>query len=131
MKKLLTEWRKFLKEEEGGTYYHVTDRETAATIMDEGFWPEWGDIGLGAYFFGTLGAAESYAQKGGWDKSLKDPVILQVQDPAIRPVYDYEISPEWPNPEDYKNIFFWEGDEDSPDDRLVPQSLEIVEQINK
>ena len=54
MKNLLTEWRKYLKEGSGGTYYHVTDRETAATIMDEGFWPEWGDIGPVSYTHLTL-----------------------------------------------------------------------------
>jgi len=107
-------------------YYHVTDIEYARDILKEGFQPEWGDIGFGVYFFGTLGAARKYATKGGWDGSLDQPVILGVQTPEIRPVYSDEISPEWPNPEDYRNIFFWEADEDE-DEFLHPDHIEVVE----
>ena len=130
MKEILTEWRKFVNEEVGSgeVYYHVAESDTADKILDEGFWPDWGDVGFGVYFFGTLGAATSYAKKGGWDGALEKPVVLAVQHPAIRPIYDYEINPEWPNPEDYKNIFFWEGDEENPDNRFMPQTVEIVEQ---
>jgi len=87
------------------TYYHVTDRESADSIEREGFWGGWGDWGYGVYLFGTLVSAREYARKGGWDGSLEDPVILEIELP--RGVAEQGVvEPTWPNPEDYKDIYY-------------------------
>ena len=108
-------------------YYHVTDRDNAHAILLEGFLPDYGDVGFGVYFYGGLNSARLYAEKGGWDKRLADPAILRVWHPGIRPLYSDEIHPDWPNPEDYLDMFFWEGDEDNEEELLVPEYIEVVE----
>ena len=108
-------------------YYHVTEKGDAEKILQEGFEPGWGDIGFGIYFWGTLNAARKYASQGGWDGDLEFPTILQVWSPDIRPVYNYEIHPDWPNQQDYQNIYFWEGDEDE-NEFFYPTEMEIIEE---
>ena len=108
-------------------YYHVTDPDEAREILREGFLPGWGDVGFGVYLWGSLTSARRYAKKGGWDKKLGDPVILMVGSPEIRPIHDHEVHPDWPNPEDYVDMFFWEGDEDNEEELLVPEYMEVVE----
>jgi len=126
MKLLLENWKKFLNEEKEKTYFHVTEKAHADEIREKGFLAGWGDVGFGIYFFDSLAAAKHYAKKGGWDGDLEEPMVLAVKDERIRPIYDDEISPEWPNPEDYKSIYFLEGDEDNEDKHIVPKSIEVV-----
>ena len=60
MKKLLTEWRKFLKEGEGA-YYHITRSENVPSIMRSGLTPvkpmDMEDV-EGGYLFRSAVAAE-------------------------------------------------------------------------
>ncbi len=60
MKKLLTEWRKFLKEDEGA-YYHITRSENVPSIMRSGLTPvkpmDMEDV-EGVYLFRSAVAAE-------------------------------------------------------------------------
>ena len=105
--------------------FHVTDRESARDIVRRGFQPDWGDVGYGVYLWGTLASARAYAKKGGWRGTLKEPVILLVEHPDIRPLYSDEIHPEWPNPEDYEDVYFWEADEES-EEPLIPTRATIL-----
>lgn len=85
------------------TYWHVTSAANAAAILEEGFEGGYGDDGFGVYLFSDLGAAEDYAAENGWDRSLVDPVLLEVRcDPRL--IWDIDIQPDWPNPEDYEFV---------------------------
>lgn len=92
-------------------YWHVTSRENAAAILEEGFLGGWGDDGFGVYLFSDLAAAEDYAGAGGWDGTLADIAIIEIddEDPGIRPV---EVDPAWPNPEDYEFVRIFPMEDD-------------------
>jgi hypothetical protein len=86
-------------------FYHVTTTQVAQKILEEGFRPDWGDAGLGVYFYDNLTDAEDYLTEGGWDGRL-DP-----SDGAIVSIIVDEMEleriipdPEWPNPEDYETV---------------------------
>jgi hypothetical protein len=109
------------------TYYHVTEREFVDDIVGSGFLGGWGDWGYGVYLFGTIHSAHAYAQQGGWDGLLKDPVILKVETERGEAVQG-EIHPEWPNPEDYEDVFYVRLREpDEGDTVWVPKSIEVLE----
>jgi hypothetical protein len=96
------------------TLWHVTSFELAEIITSDGFLGGWGDAGFGIYLFDDLAVAQDYAANNGWDGSLIDPAILEVQAPSreIQPVIP---DPEWPNPEDYKNVFWAQMNPDQDD----------------
>ena len=84
-------------------YWHVTDPDAAAAILEEGFAGGWGDVGFGVYLFADLGAAEDYAAAGGWDGSLGATAILEVEaDEAL--IEGIVPDPGWPNPGDYLHV---------------------------
>ena len=99
-------------------FYHVTTREHADAILREGFFPGWGDIGLGLYFYGDLASARAYAKAGGWDGRLRgaSPVILAASDPRIEKVASWDLHPSW-DPEKYWDMYWLPVDED---DDLLP-----------
>lgn len=112
--------------------YHVTDRENATAIASEGFLGGWGDVGFGIYFYGNVLEARSYGRKGGWDKSLSDPVIIEIE------VQSHEIEkviphPEWPNPDDYNDIWFKSledhADRYGEDVTWAPTLLRVIEDV--
>lgn len=100
-------------------FYHVTEAENVASILTDGFRPDWGDDGFGVYLFNNPFSAGIYAAKGGWDGALKDPVILYVDCP--NEVAETIIpNPEWPNPDDYLSILIYRVDEDlDPNDPAI------------
>jgi hypothetical protein len=107
------------------SYYHVTSAAAARDILKGGFEGGWGDDGFGVYLFGTLDSALEYAQAGGWDKSLKNPVIIEVLQGGPL-VYRITVNSEWPNPEDYEDVFvfYMNADDDNarwrPPMRILP-----------
>ena len=105
-------------------FYHVTEQENAPDILAEGFYPGWGDVGYGVYFYGTLESAKAYARRGGWDRSLKHPVILAVSDPRIRKIEEHELDPGWDRLL-YTDMYVLDADE-ADDGPVVPRSVQIV-----
>jgi len=75
--------------------YHVTERSSVDDIMANGFMGGYGDLGYGVYFFNDIETAEDYAMDGGWDSSIKNPIVLAVSDPDIQPVMPDSINPAW------------------------------------
>lgn len=106
--------------------WHVTDAESAKSILQVGFEPDWGDVGFGVYFFTELEEAEAYASAGGWDGSLDADTaeILEVTCSEIDVEHIFP-DPAWPNPEAYENVVVRLMDEGEPnwrpdDMRLLP-----------
>ena len=86
MKKLLTEWRKFLKEDEGA-YYHITRSENVPSIMRSGLTPvkpmDMEGEAKGVYLFRSIDEAEDALM--GWlgeRFSEDDPLTLLRVDSA-------------------------------------------------
>jgi hypothetical protein len=112
-------------------FYHVTSRAAAEEILAKGFEGGWGDVGLGVYLFGSLTSAENYADKGGWDGGLTEPVIIAVHSGDPEKVIP---EPSWPNPEDYADVWWVELDEGQTwkpqmeiiDQRLTEDTEEII-----
>jgi hypothetical protein len=101
-------------------HFHVTHRETAQIIMEEGLAGGWGDDGYGVYLFNDLGAACAYRDTGGWDGGEpRDLVIIMVR-PAAEDIEDIEINASWPNPEDYEHVVLHRLHDASDDDRWRP-----------
>jgi hypothetical protein len=101
--------------------YHVTERETAAEIQRVGFLGGWGDCGYGLYVYTSPGEALAYAKRGGWDKSLKDPVVLVAHIP-LKLLQPPELHPDW-NPKSYECVLWAPMDENSEDVTLLPEVL--------
>ncbi|MCE6959227.1 hypothetical protein LAZ40_09200 [Cereibacter sphaeroides] len=103
--------------------WHVTSPDAAAAILEEGFLGGWGDAGFGVYLFADLGAAEDYAADGGWDGSLTEAVILEIE--AELAEIDIVIpDPGWPNPEDYEHVRWHPMDPD--EDETWPPARRIL-----
>lgn len=100
--------------------YHVTDQSCITSILKAGLLPGWGDLGLGVYLFDDALAALEYAEKGGWDGDLSEPVLLEVEaeDMDVEPVVP---DPAWPDPETYDHI--WWHPSESEDLAWMPLSI--------
>lgn len=108
-----------------GTAFHVTDREAAIAILEDGFQGGWGDVGFGVYFWMGLEAARTYAAKGGWDGQLKDPVILEVSDPGLRQIDPFDIHPDW-DAELYRSMLWKPMDEDAEEVAWKPLAIRLA-----
>ena len=115
---------RFLKEA-GQAFYHVTEREYADDIVNNGFMGGWGDVGFGVYFYGTPYSAIDYAKENGWDGSLADPVIIGVKDPKIQKISGFDLHPSW-DPEKYADMFWYSMDEEDEERRWRPQEIRIL-----
>lgn len=105
------------------TYYHVTERQDAPDILEQGFIPGWGDTGLGVYLYGTLTSALGYAAAGGWDGALQDPVILAVEAGDVGPVLPHA---DWPAAK-YADMFWKDMDDLDEESRWTPARVTLVE----
>lgn len=104
--------------------YHATERAYAQDIVANGFLGGWGDAGFGVYFYDNVHDAVAYAQAGGWDNTLVDPVILRVDvTGAVERVVPH---PAWPNPEKYEVIWVHEMDQEDEDVYWRPPSVELL-----
>lgn len=106
--------------------FHVTERETAALILEEGFLGGWGDVGFGVYFWSEQQVARAYLEHGGWDGPFEDPVILEVTDPSLVPIDAFLIHPEW-DPDLYSAMLWRPMDEEEPDTPWRPAQLSLLE----
>jgi hypothetical protein len=109
-------------------YYHVTDRVSAHQILEEGFQGGWGDVGLGVYVYASRSEAEAYANKGGWDGGLKDPVILLIEDNTLEKVIPL---PEWPSKK-YENMYWKDFETDALGENAFwkPDLLSLVDDFS-
>lgn len=101
-------------------FYHVTERDAAEDILQQGFLGGWGDDGFGVYFYDNLYDARDYVSRGGWDGGLKDPVILAVEDPEI---YSIRVDPSW-DASEYEHVCVHYMDDN--DEHWIPQSVAVV-----
>lgn len=101
-----------------GRFYHVTERENAQDIIQNGFEGGWGDVGFGVYLYDNLSEATAYAVHGGWDQGLVDPVILEVSTNEVEKV---EPHPDW-DADKYANMYWHEMEED---ERWSPPVVQI------
>jgi len=101
--------------------YHVTERATAADIEREGFLGGWGDCGFGLYVYTSPSQAHEYAQRGGWDHGLQDPIVLVAHLP-IRLLQPPDLHPDW-DPESYECVLWVAMDEDAEAEALRPEVL--------
>jgi|AACY02.16.fsa_nt_gi hypothetical protein len=108
----------------GPRAFHVTERESALRILEEGFLGGWGDVGFGVYFWTDETVCRAYAKHGGWDGLIEDPVVLVVEDPGLQPINPWDIHPDW-DPKPYLSMLWRPMDEDDPDTpwRLAQLSL--------
>jgi hypothetical protein len=83
--------------------YHVTSKKNLRSIQKKGLRSGIGDWGDGIYFFDNIYDARDLADEGGWDESIKDPIILKVEtnEAAQEPV-----DPSWPDPEKYESVWY-------------------------
>lgn len=105
-------------------FYHVTEREIASVIMDEGFAGDWGDAGFGVYFWGTLESARLYVDKSGWDGGLTDPVILEISDSSGQ-IERIVPHPEWSG--DYSDVYCVLFNSENEEERWVPDAIHLVD----
>lgn len=117
--------------ENQSSFYHVTDKDSAEAIIRDGFYGGWGDVGFGVYFYDNPTDAKRYAERGGWDLSLSQPVILQVNDPQIEKVTP---DPSWDNSE-YQNMWWMDLSDYDEDYLWRPYKIEpisvIIESVTK
>jgi hypothetical protein len=106
----------------GQRAFHVTERETAALILKEGFLGGWGDVGFGVYFWTNETVCRAYAKHGGWDGLMTDPVVLEVHDPSLIPI-DLSSLPSGWNPELYASMLWRPMEGDDPDRFWRPEAL--------
>ena len=92
-------------------FYHTTDRENAKSIIENGFYGTWGDVGFGLYLFDNLPEAIEYGKVGGWDGSISDFVVFEIDDSSAF-VEKVIPDPNWENPEDYEGVYWIEMEED-------------------
>ncbi|MEP3669955.1 MAG: hypothetical protein ABJN42_24865 [Roseibium sp.] len=104
------------------SFFHVTSRENAQAILEDGFSGGWGDNGFGVYLYDNPSDAEGYADDNGWDGELDDPVILKVTC-EYEDLHDIEVQPDWPNPEDYDAVSWYPMDPDKPEELWKPEML--------
>lgn len=119
----MRDFMQIINENAGRVYYHVTERDYAQDIIQNGFLGGWGDVGFGVYLYGNMGETKSYAEVGGWDNGLEDPVILAVSDASIVPVTD--LDPSW-DAAKYADMHWRPMDEDDEDQRWKPQHVSLV-----
>ena len=105
-------------------YFHVTDASSVSDIQKNGFRPGWGDVGYGVYLYGTLTSAQRFARRGGWDKSLKKPVILEIEDSRVRKIESHELDSSWDRSL-YTDMFILDAEEEGPEFVQV-ERLEVV-----
>lgn len=110
----------------GKRAFHVTERETAALILEQGFLGGWGDIGFGVYLWTDEAVARAYAESGGWDGCLEDPVLLLVEDETLLPISPWELHPDW-DPKPYMSMLWRPMDEDDPDATWRPDRLQLLD----
>ena len=106
--------------------YHVTERESAVRILEEGFLGGWGDVGFGVYFWTDETVCRAYAKHGGWDGLIEDPVVLVVEDPALQPINPWDIHPDW-DPKPYLSMLWRPMEEDDPDNPWRPETLHLLD----
>lgn len=106
--------------------FHVTERETAALILEEGFLGGWGDVGFGVYFWTNETACRAYAKHGGWDGLQTDPVILEVIDPSLIPMDLSALPPGW-NKELYASMLWRPLDEEDTERPWRPEGLRLLD----
>jgi len=106
-------------------YFHVAEAEDAKEIIRHGFLGGWGDTGFGVYFYSKLCNAKAYARHGGWDQRLECSVVIRA---TVRPgdVWHIEVNPEWPNPEDYEDVYWHEMDQEAENTPWRPLAVEII-----
>ena len=107
-------------------YFHVTDVDSAESIMKHGFEGGWGDLGYGVYFWGTLHSALDYADEGGWDRRVIDPVIIAVgaAPGEIQEITGADLDVAW-DPASYEDMYWHPMEEDTANWR--PAHMRIVE----
>lgn len=93
--------------------WHVTTRAAAESILEAGFEPNWGDAGLGVYFYDDYSEAEAYLGRGGWDGELDGELAIIEVRCAASDVEHVIPDPAWPNPEDYENVVWRPMEEDT------------------
>lgn len=106
-------------------YYHVTNRVDAASILKEGFQGGWGDVGLGVYVYASLSEAIAYAEKGGWDNRLKDPVLLLIEDSTLERVIP---DSNWPTAK-YENMYWKDLEEEGEEAFWRPASMKLLDDV--
>lgn len=100
--------------------WHVTDASTANIILREGFMGSWGDCGFGVYLWTDPMMVKSYVRKGGWDGSLTDPVIIEVEAPMSE-LQRCEVHSEWENAQKYDYVVWYEMETEDYDERWEPK----------
>ena len=110
----------------GPRVFHVTERESAALILEEGFLGGWGDVGFGVYLWTDETVARAYAKNGGWDGLIEDPVILVVEDPGLQPINPWDIHPDW-DPKPYMSMLWRPLDEDDPETFWRPERMDPLD----
>ena len=110
----------------GQRAFHVTERESAALILEEGFLGGWGDVGFGVYFWTDETVCRAYAKHGGWDGLLTDPVILVVEDASLRPIEACDIHQDW-DPKPYMSMLWRPLDEDDPETFWRPDRMDLLD----
>jgi hypothetical protein len=106
--------------------FHVTERGTAALILEEGFLGGWGDVGFGVYFWTDETVCRAYAKHGGWDGLMTDPVVLVVENETLQPISPWELHPDW-DPKPYMSMLWRPMDEDDPDATWRPEALRLLD----
>lgn len=106
------------------TYWHVTTAKAAQSIIKDGFKGDWGDAGFGVYVFDCLGRTTQFEGAGGWDGSLKDSAVIEIEVPEGELEYVMP-DPEWPNPEDYECVLWYPMNSDL-DENWCPKREIIV-----
>lgn len=110
----------------GQRAFHVTEREAATLILEEGFLGGWGDVGFGVYCWNCETIARSYAKTSGWDGLLTDPVVLVVEDASLRPIDPRDIHPDW-DPKPYLMMLWRPMDKDDPDALWRPNAIRVLD----
>lgn len=106
--------------------FHVTERGTAALILEEGFLGGWGDVGFGVYLWAEERVARAYLEHGGWDGPFEDPVILEVSDPSLVPIDPSLVHPAW-DPELYASMRWRPMDGEDSEPPWRPEETRLLE----
>jgi len=110
----------------GPRAFHVTERENAALILEEGFLGSWGDVGYGVYFWTNETVCRAYAKHGGWDGMMTDPVVLVVEDPSLIPISLSDLPPGW-DKDLYASMLWRPMEEEDPDTPWQPETLHLLD----
>lgn len=106
----------------------MTERANADAILRAGFLGGWGDLGFGVYFWTNEAAARAYAEKGGWDGMLEDPVLLEVRDASLEPFQLADLHPDW-DPTPYQSMLWRPMDEDDRETPWQPGQVRHVDAV--